>query len=214
MMHFHCQISTIKSPTNASLMNRKSESITKIRWEMISILKGTALFSINQNMTDFQLKIIDWIGIRKPPQSHVDLSKLVELEFIWFLVRVSWWHHQMEIFSALLALWEGNSPVTGEFPSQRPVTRSLDVFFDLHLNKWLSKPSRHRWFATPSWSLWHHCNVQVSLVNTIATDVLAPSIIKPSPNMIVIIFIQFGAVLTQSRISWYHTQHCNNWSRT
>ena len=82
MMHFHCQISTIKSPTNASLMNGKSESITKIRWEMISILKETVLFSINQNMTDFQLKIIDWIGIRKLPQSHVDLSKLVELEFI------------------------------------------------------------------------------------------------------------------------------------
>ena len=34
-------------------------------------------------------------------------------------------------FSALLALCVGNSPVTGEFPSQRPVTRSFDVFFDL-----------------------------------------------------------------------------------
>ena len=36
-----------------------------------------------------------------------------------------WWRHQIETFSALLALCEGNSPVTGEFPSQRPVTRSL-----------------------------------------------------------------------------------------
>ena len=35
----------------------------------------------------------------------------------------------------------GNSPVTGEFPSQRPVTRSFDVFFDLRLNKRLSKQS-------------------------------------------------------------------------
>ena len=43
------------------------------------------------------------------------------------------WHDQMEAFSALLALCEGNSPVTGEFPTQRPVTQSLDVFFDLHL---------------------------------------------------------------------------------
>ena len=51
----------------------------------------------------------------------------------------SWWRHQMETFSALLALCVGNSPVTGEFPAQRPVTRSFDVFFDLHLNKWLSK---------------------------------------------------------------------------
>ena len=39
----------------------------------------------------------------------------------------------MEKFSALLPLCAGNSLVTGEFPSQRPVTRSFDVFFDLRL---------------------------------------------------------------------------------
>ena len=36
-----------------------------------------------------------------------------------------WWRHQMETFSALLALFVGNSPVTDEFPSQRPMTRSF-----------------------------------------------------------------------------------------
>ena len=41
----------------------------------------------------------------------------------------SWWRHQMEIFSALLALCAGNSPVTGEFPAQKSVTRSFDGFF-------------------------------------------------------------------------------------
>ena len=41
----------------------------------------------------------------------------------------------METFSALLALCAGNSPVTGEFAAQRPVTRSFDVFFDLRMNK-------------------------------------------------------------------------------
>ena len=41
--------------------------------------------------------------------------------------------------SALLAICAGNSPVTGEFPAQRPVTRSFDIFFDLRLNKRLSK---------------------------------------------------------------------------
>ena len=54
---------------------------------------------------------------------------------------VAWWRHQMETFSALLALCAGSSPVTGQFPSQKPVTRSLGVFFDLHLNKRLSKQS-------------------------------------------------------------------------
>ena len=44
----------------------------------------------------------------------------------------------MEAFSALLAICAGNSPVPGEFPAQRPVTRSFDAFFDLHTNKRLS----------------------------------------------------------------------------
>ena len=44
----------------------------------------------------------------------------------------------METFSALLALCVGNSPVTDEFPSQLPVTRSFDVFFDLCLNGWVN----------------------------------------------------------------------------
>ena len=61
----------------------------------------------------------------------------------------------METFSALLALCAGNPPITGEFPSQRPVTWSFDVLFDLRLNKRLRKQSRRRWFET--W-LWRHCN--------------------------------------------------------
>ena len=52
----------------------------------------------------------------------------------------SWWRHQMETFFALLALCAGKSPVPGEFPAQRPVTRSFDVFFDLCLesNGWVN----------------------------------------------------------------------------
>ena len=45
----------------------------------------------------------------------------------------------MEIFSALLAICARNSPVPGEFLAQKPVARSFDVFFDLRLNKPLSK---------------------------------------------------------------------------
>ena len=50
----------------------------------------------------------------------------------------------METFSASLALRAGNSPVTGEFHSKMPITRSFDVFFDLRLNKALSKQSRRQ----------------------------------------------------------------------
>ena len=55
-------------------------------------------------------------------------------------------------------------PLCGEFTGHRwiPLTNASDaelyVFFDLRLNKWLSKQSRRRWFETPSRSLWYHCN--------------------------------------------------------
>ena len=71
----------------------------------------------------------------------------------------TWWRDEMEIFSVLPALCEGNPPVTCGFPSQRPVTQSFDVFFDLCLSKWLSKQSRHLWLETPVCSFWRHCNV-------------------------------------------------------
>ena len=64
----------------------------------------------------------------------------------------------METFPPLVDLWAGNSPVTGEFPSQRPVTRRFVVFFNLRLNKRLRKQSWGWWFETPSRSLWRHCN--------------------------------------------------------
>ena len=65
---------------------------------------------------------------------------------------ISWWRHQMETFS----LCAGNSPVTCEFPPERPVTQSFDNLSDLCLNKRLSKYSWGWWFETPSCSL---CNL-------------------------------------------------------
>ena len=53
--------------------------------------------------------------------------------------------HDDVIWKHFLRYWpfvRGNSPVTGELPAQRPVTRSLDVFLNMRLNKRLSK---HWW---------------------------------------------------------------------
>ena len=88
-------------------------------------------------------------------QSRVQVEQITLA--LWAVM--SWWRYQMETFSALLALCAGNSPVTGEFPSQRPVTRSFDVFFDLRRNKRLSKQSLGWWFETPLCPLWRHLNV-------------------------------------------------------
>ena len=74
---------------------------------------------------------------------------------------LTWWHQQMETFFASLALCADNSPATGEFLSKRPVTQSFDVFFDLRLNKRLSKQLLCWWFDRPPCPLWRHCNANV-----------------------------------------------------
>ena len=83
----------------------------------------------------------------------------------------SWWYRGIKsVVGSMMTSSNGNifrvtGPLCGEFtgpgefPTQRPVTRSLGVFFDLHLNKRLSKQPRGWWFETPSWSLWRQCNV-------------------------------------------------------
>ena len=82
-----------------------------------------------------------WLSLAGPnvPTRHrcnPGLHGMVNNSHVYLMIcqhsfRASWWRHQRETFSALLVLCAGNSPVTGEFPSQRPVTRSLGVFFDL-----------------------------------------------------------------------------------
>ena len=73
----------------------------------------------------------------------------------------------MIMLNSMMTSWNGNIfRVTGhlcgdftgpgEFPAQRPVTRSFDVFFDLRLNKRLSKQSWGWWFETTWGPLWHH----------------------------------------------------------
>ena len=82
------------------------------------------------------------------------IQRFVQLHLnVW---QPSWWRHQMEAFSALLAICAGNSPVPGEYPAQRPVTRSFAIFFDLRLNKRLSKQSWGWWFETLPHPLWRN----------------------------------------------------------
>ena len=66
--------------------------------------------------------------------------------------------HQMETLFALLAICAGISPITCEFRTQRPVTRSFGVIFILRLTKRMSKQSWGWWSEMPSSLLWRHCN--------------------------------------------------------
>ena len=103
--------------------------------------------------------------LNNPPQCKISVLSISQSVYIHFLVsreQITWWRHQMETFSALLAICAGNSPVTGEFPGQRPVPRSFDGFCDLRLNKRLSNQLWGWWFGTPLRPLWRHCNVNLT----------------------------------------------------
>ena len=84
-----------------------------------------------------------------------DIYSICKYRHVYY---IAWRRHQMETFCALLTLCVGISPVPGEFPAQKPVTRRFDVFFDLRLNKQLSKQSWGWQFETPSRSPWRHGN--------------------------------------------------------
>ena len=92
----------------------------------------------------------------------------------------SWWRHQMETFSAFPAFCAGISPVTGEFPTKRAVTRSFEAFFDLRLIRQLSKQWRHRWFETPSHWSWRRFNVNQIITDDIITTIVTRKICTPA----------------------------------
>ena len=99
-------------------------SLHKDQWH------GTLMFSLICTWTNVSGNNWDTSGWRRHC-AHYDVT----------LMYTSHWnyisHHK--VYCA------GNSPVNGEFPSQRPLTRSFDVFFDLRLNKWFRKQLRYQW---------------------------------------------------------------------
>ena len=88
-------------------------------------------------------------------------SELQNAPSWWLRQFKTWWRHQKEPFSALLAICAGNSPVTGEFPAQRPLTRSFDVSLICVWIKWLSKQSWGWCIQTLSRPLWRHRNEKI-----------------------------------------------------
>ena len=74
---------------------------------------------------------------------------------------LSWWRHQMETFSALLALCAGNSPVPVNSPHKDQWRGAVMFSLICARNKRLSKQPWGWWFETPSWSLWRQCNGSV-----------------------------------------------------
>ena len=129
----------------------------------------------------------------------------------------TWWRHQMETISAKLALCAGNSPVSGEFPSQRPVTRSFDVFFDLRLNKRLSKQSWGWWFETPSRPLWRQCN-ELHVLLRCCTFLICFQQSITHKTVISMLIMESGSILEQNLLfrnpsNLEQNLFVNQWSR-
>ena len=120
-------------------------------------------------------------------------------------ISITWWRHPMETFSALLAICAGNSPVTGEFPAQRPVTWSFDVFYDLRPNKRLSKQWWGWWFEAPSCPLRRHCYDTWKSLNKMAQEdnvVHMRSCICPMTMKSVVIQNRWNFNLLLSKSGW------------
>ena len=66
----------------------------------------------------------------------------------------------------------------GEFPTQRQVTRSFDVFLDLRLNKRLNKQSWGWWFQTLLRPFWRHRNGSAARFDSHFNDAILPRNVK------------------------------------
>ena len=133
-----------------------SETITgrKVKWTCIV----NTFLPCTENIRDYNIianktKVYDLLYIT---QFHDDVIK---------------WRHSPRNWP-----FEREFTDPGEFPTQRPVTRSFDVFFDLRLNKRLSKQPWGWWFETPPWSIWRQCNVPKRKWAKITTIILKKKI--------------------------------------
>ena len=99
----------------------------------------------------------------------------------WYSKGTSWCVDSMVTSSnGNIWVWVEFEFVNGEFPAHRPVTRSVDVFYDLRLNKRLSKQPWGWWFEKPSLSLWRHCNGRLGFIAMCIIEKLAWNVINMS----------------------------------
>ena len=119
---WYCE--TVVTPA-LELLQSYAKTINQVDWYIALSISLNRFYSPVRLLRQSQNPLQSFFNVWRPFSLN-DCSIYI---FWWW----SWWCHQMEMFSALLALCAGKSPVTGELPPQRPVTRSFDVFFDLHL---------------------------------------------------------------------------------
>ena len=98
--------------------------------------------------------------------------------------------------------------VPGEFPTRRPVTRSFDVFFDLHPNKLLSKQWWGWSFETPSYPLWRHRNETFLVHDLFCGDPSGGFLSKRVCESGLAVFFVVGV----KKSCWTSSQVAGNWN--
>ena len=132
----HCFIDIVQLPclayfvVNIMVADAPAPGVTRTSAPMMLCVQMSGLFSW---WLCFAVRTVQCIGL------HDDVIKWKHFPHYWPFVRGI-----------------QRSPVNS--PHKCPVTLSLDVFFDLGLNKRSSKQSRGWWFETPSRPWWRHCN--------------------------------------------------------
>ena len=130
---------------------------------------GTKPLSVQKLVYLILMDIFQWhLKLNTKFFIHAHRFKNIVCETLYMLFRheyvkqesaKSWWRHQMKLFRRVTGLLCREFTDHWWFPSQRPVTRSFDVFFDLRLNQQFSKQWRRLWSETSLRLSWRHCNV-------------------------------------------------------
>ena len=136
-------------------------------------LRGNYLYAKQWGISNWILTYSDFIGITIVKMCNYTVHKIQHCLFLYLfseasLIKCIFGKTISDIVVLIMRFWtvfhddaikwkhfthywrfcEGNPPVTGGLPSQRPMTRSFDVFFDLRLKKRLNKQSRRWGFET------------------------------------------------------------------
>ena len=111
------------------------------------IIQSTTVLYLGLRRTLFSFRTSIYIGLL---HRHSLPFVVLNLMYLHFMMTSSSWK-----FSRV------SGPLCGEFTGHRwiPRTKAIDVFFDLRLNKRMSKQWWGWWFVTSRHSLWRHFNV-------------------------------------------------------
>ena len=137
------------------LFGRRSKKTSKLR--VTGLCAGNSPDSPHKGPVTRKMFPFDNVIMFREQFKQVPTTRIMPWTHLRSL-KMAWWRHQMETFFALLALWTGNSSVTGEFALKDQWRGALMFSLICALNKRLSKQSWGWWLGTPSRSLWCHCN--------------------------------------------------------